>query len=73
METLFQNGNSIGDYRYAATSVSVGTDDIQEKMTLITELSVQNGLDYIVGLDSGYFASKLISLNLYNKKQEVTE
>jgi hypothetical protein len=42
-------------------------------MTLITELSVQNGLDYVVGLDSGYFASKLISLNLYNKKQEVTE
>jgi len=73
LETLFQNGNSIGDYRYAATGVSVGTDDIQEKMTLITQLSVENGLDYIVGLDSGYFASKLISLNLYNKKQEVTE
>ena len=73
LETLFQNGNSIGDYRYAATGVSVGTDDIEEKMTLITELSVQNGLDYVVGLDSGYFASKLISLNLYNKKQEVTE
>lgn len=73
LETIFQNGNSIGDYRYAATSVSVGTDDIEEKMTLITELSVENGLDYVVGLDSGYFASKLIALNLYNKKQEVAE
>ena len=73
IETIFQDGNSIGNYRYAATGVSVGTDDIQEKMTLITQLSVKNGLDYIVGLDSGYFASKLIALNLYNKKQEVTE
>lgn len=73
LETIFENGNSIGDYRYAATSVSVGTDDIEEKMTLITDLKVLNGLDHIVGLDSGYFASKLIALNLYNKKQEVAE
>lgn len=72
LETIFQDGNSIGDYRYAATGVAIGTDDITEKMTLITDLTVLNGLDYIVGLDSGYFASKLIALNLYNKKQEVT-
>lgn len=72
IETIFKLGLSIGNYRYAATSVTRGTDDIPEKMTLITDLKVLNGLDYLVGLDSGYFASKLISLNLFNKKQEVT-
>lgn len=73
VETIFRDGRSIGNYRYAPTSVSVGTDDLEEKMTLITDLKVLNGLDHVVGLNSGYFASKLISLNLYNKKQEVTE
>ena len=73
LETIFQYGNSIGNYRYAPTSISVGTDDISEKMTLITQLTVENGLNYVDGLDSGYFASKLIALNLYNKKQEVAE
>jgi len=72
IETLFLKGSSIGTYRYSPTSVSVGTDDIAEKMTLITDLKILNGLDHVVGIDSGYFASKLISLNLYNKKQEVT-
>ena len=64
VETLFLNGDSIGKYRYAATSVSVGTDDIAEKMTLITDLKILNGLDHLSGVDSGYFASKIISLNL---------
>jgi len=73
LETIFRAGISIGEYRYSATGVAKGTNDIQEKMTLISDLSIKNGLDYVVGLDSGYFASKLISLNLYYKKQEVTE
>jgi len=73
VEKLFKDGESIGNYNYAATSVFRGTDSIEEKMSLIQSVNILNGLDHLVSLDNGYFASKIISIDYIKKKRDITE
>jgi hypothetical protein len=73
IEELFTLNESIGTYNYAATAAYPGTDDINEKMTLIQKLEVLKGIDHLSSLENGYFASKLIELDLINKKITSTD
>jgi hypothetical protein len=73
IEDLFDKGQTIGKYNYSATSVTRGTDDIEEQMTLIQNLDILNGLDHLTSLDNGYFASTLIAVDLIKKKRDITE
>jgi hypothetical protein len=72
IEDIFDKGTTIGEYRYAATSVARGTDDVSEQMALIQNIQILNGLDHLSSLDNGYFASKLISVDLIKKKRNIT-
>jgi hypothetical protein len=73
VEKLFEAGKSIGKYNYAATSVSRGTDSVEEKMSLIQSVNILNGLDHLASLDNGYFASKIISVDYIKKKRDIKE
>jgi len=72
IEKLFDLQNTIGNYKYAATSVMRGTDDISEKMGLIQSVNIVNSFDYLSNLDNGYFASKFIGVDLIHKKRNNT-
>ena len=73
VENLIENGKTIGDYEYAATGVSRGTDNIEETMRLIQSIDILNGLDHFISADNGYFASKLIAVDVLKKKRTTTE
>lgn len=73
IEDLFDKGELVGQYNYAATSVDRGTDDVAEKMALIQSIDILNGLDHLSSLDNGYFASKLIAVDLIKKKRDIAE
>jgi len=72
IENLINRNLSIGKYRYAATGVIDGTDNVSEKMLLIQNLEVVKSSNTLDQMDTGYYSSKLISLNLYNKQYENT-
>ena len=72
IEQLIKNNFSIGKYRYAPSGVINGTDDISEKMLLIEHLEIISSLDNLNSLDNGYFSSKMIALDIYNKTHDVT-
>jgi len=72
VENLIKRNLSIGKYRYAPSGVIEGTDDITEKMLLIEHLEIISSLDNLNGLDNGYFSSKMIALDIYNKTHDVT-
>lgn len=73
LENLFESAKSIGNYEYKATSVLGPTDDTPEKMTLIQSVNILNGLDHLENLDNGYFASKLVSLDVVKKQRVITD
>jgi hypothetical protein len=73
LEKIFETGSSIGTYKYQALGVGGPTDDTIEQMTLIQSVQILNGLDHLENLDNGYFASKLISLDLTKKKRSITD
>jgi hypothetical protein len=73
LEKIFETGTSIGTYKYQAFGVAGPTDDTIEQMTLIQSVQILNGLDHLENLDNGYFASKLISLDLTKKKRSITD
>jgi hypothetical protein len=73
IEQLMDTGKSIGKYEYSAISVTRGTEDISVQMGLIQSISVLNGLDHFTSSDNGYFASKLIAVDLFKKKGTINE
>lgn len=73
LESIFENGQSIGNYEYKATGVMGPSDDNTEKMALIQSVNILNGLDHLENLDNGYFASKLVSLDLTKKQRTITD
>lgn len=81
IESIFEAYNNKNQkekpYRLAATAVkgltdtnNSGTDDLYEKMYLISDLEVVKNADYLDKLQAGYFASKNISLDLINKSYD---
>jgi hypothetical protein len=73
LEDLYKQNNSIGTYEYKATGVLGPSDDTIEKMALIQSVTVLNGLDHLENLDNGYFASKLVALDIFKKKRIITD
>jgi len=73
IEDILDKGEVVGQYNYSATSVDRGTDDVAEKMALIQNINVLNGLDHLSSLDNGYFASTLIAVDLIKKKRDIAE
>jgi len=73
LENIFEFGDSIGSYEYKAIGVLGPSDDTVEKMALIQSVQVLNGLDHLENLDNGYFASKLVSLDLFKKQRVITD
>jgi hypothetical protein len=73
LEKIFETGSSIGTYKYQALGVAGPTDDTIEQMTLIQSVQILNGLDHLENLDNGYFASKLVSLDLTKKQRFITD
>ena len=73
-ETLFKiNWLVPGKYNYAATGVrgltrGGGTSTIEDKMLLIQDLKILNGLDHLENLENGYFANQLIEVDVIKKK-----
>ena len=68
VEELFNLNHSIGSYNYAATAAYPGSNDVNEKMSLIQKIEILNGIDHLSSLENGYFANQLIELDLINKK-----
>jgi hypothetical protein len=73
LENIFDTGISIGSYEYKATGVLGPSDDTIEKMALIQSVDILNGLDHLDNLENGYFASKLVSLDIFKKQREITD
>jgi len=73
LESIFTNGQTIGTYNYQAFDIRGPTDDISEKMALIQRVDILNGLDHLDNLDNGYFASKLVSLDIIKKQRNITD
>jgi hypothetical protein len=73
LEDIFDKETSIGRYEYKATGVLGPSDDTVEKMALIQSVQILNGLDYLDNLDNGYFASKLVSLDIFKKQRTITD
>jgi hypothetical protein len=71
LEDIFDKEASIGRYEYKATGVLGPSDDTVEKMALIQSVQILNGLDYLDNLDNGYFASKLVSLDIFKKHKNI--
>lgn len=74
VESLFQRNELIsGEYYYAPTGIrgvrgeNNGTDDISEKMTLIQNMEILNGIDHLEYLENGYFANQLIEVDVLKK------
>jgi len=72
LEDIFENHTSIGRYEYKATGTAA-SDDTIEKMTLIQSVDILNGLDHLENLDNGYFASKLVALDIFKKQRIITD
>jgi hypothetical protein len=72
IENLIKRNLTIGKYRYAPSGVMDGTNEVAEKMLLIEHLDVISSLDNLNSLDNGYFSSKMIALDIYNKTHDVT-
>jgi len=73
LETIFEEGQPIGTYEYKATGVLGPSDDTIEKMSLIQSVDILNGLDHLENLENGYFASKLVSLDIFKKQRSITD
>ena len=73
LEKIFENQSSIGTYKYQAMGIAGPTNDTIEQMTLIQSVQILNGLDHLENLDNGYFANKLVLLDILKKKRSVTE
>jgi hypothetical protein len=72
LEDIFAQGKSIGSYEYKATGTLASNDTI-EKMALIQSVNILNGLDHLENLDNGYFASKLVALDIFKKQRIITD
>jgi hypothetical protein len=73
LEDLFEQNRSIGSYEFKATGVKGPSDDTIEKMTLIQTIDILNGLDHLSNLENGYFASKLVSIDILKKQRTITD
>jgi hypothetical protein len=73
IEDIFNSASTIGSYNYAAVSVSIGTDDIEEKMKLIQKLVIKKGLNNLTNADNGYYGSKVLSVDLFKKKTTTSD
>jgi hypothetical protein len=73
LEDLFEQNRSIGSYEFKATGVKGPSDDTIEKMTLIQTIDILNGLDHLSNLENGYFASKLVSIDIFKKQRAITD
>ena len=73
LEDIFKQQRSIGNYEYKATGVLGPSDSTIEKMALIQSVTVLNGLDHLENLDNGYFASKLVAIDIFKKQRIITD
>jgi hypothetical protein len=73
LEDIFKQQRSIGNYEYKATGVLGPSDNTIEKMALIQSVTILNGLDHLENLDNGYFASKLVAIDIFKKQRIITD
>ena len=74
IETLFRINNetealSLGKYYYKVNQVEENKD-VNEKMYNVEDFQVIKTVDHLLNYDSGYLASRLITLDVVNKKYE---
>lgn len=74
IETLFRLNNetealSLGKYYYKVNQVNENKD-VNEKMYNVEDFQVIKTVDHLLNYDSGYLASRLITLDVVNKKYE---
>lgn len=78
IETIFnvnnESGvNNLGKYKMAAKNVADGTDKIEEKMFLVEDVEIVKTTDHLQNFSSGYLSNRLITLDVINKKYELTD
>lgn len=75
-DSIFKNADktSIGEYTYSETMVNtLGPDKVNEKMFTIRNLKVEKSVDNLQNSLSGYLASNMTDVNLYNKDFKFVE
>ena len=74
LDNLFKNKTSISIGKYIYSQTYVNNSDpgnTAQKMMSIRELSIKKNFDQLSNNNNGYLASRLINVDLYNKKYEV--
>lgn len=73
IEDLIEKKSTIGTYEFKASSIMPVSDDTAEKMSLLQSVNILNGLNNLDSLENGYFASKLVSLDIIKKQRTITD
>lgn len=78
IETIFTVNNtagvgSLGTYTYSAKNTTGGTTTVESKMFLIESMDTIKTTDHLENYFSGYLASKLVTLDVINKKYDLVE
>ena len=70
-----ENNNILDTYTYSASNIREedGSKDLSREIAIANEIEMVESTDYVKNYTSGYLASRLITLDVFNKKYEVTD
>jgi hypothetical protein len=79
MEKIFkdanENNNILDTYTYSASNLREddGSKDLSREIAIANEIEMIESTDYVKNYTNGYLANRLITLDVFNKKYEVTD
>ena len=75
LKDVNENKNSIGTYTVSASNIREGapTPNINREYFIAKDVSMVDTTDHIQNYTSGYLASRILTLDVYNKKYEAVD